>query len=95
MQKAFSLGQQVQPSVRSRVERIVKNCKVWLSATNTVGSSVMEERVTNRQMAGATMIPVALVLLLASTQTLVLALPGIALMLGGSRMIQAEEGGAK
>ena len=54
----------------------------------------MEERVTNRQMAGATMIPVALVLLLASTQTLVLTLPGIALMAGGSRMIQAEKGGA-
>ena len=86
---------QVQPSVLSSAERIVKNSKVWLDATNEVGSSVMEERVTNRQMAGAAMIPVALVLLLASTQTLVLALPGIALMVGGSRMIQAEEGGEK
>ena len=94
MQKAFSLGQQVQPSVLSSAERIVKNLKVWLDATNEVGSSVMEERVTNRQMAGAAMIPLALVLLLASTQTLVLALPGIALMAGGSRMIQAEKGGA-
>ncbi|MCR4612704.1 MAG: hypothetical protein K5778_01745 [Bacteroidaceae bacterium] len=94
MQNAMQLGQQVRPSVLSSAERIVKNLKVWLSSTNKVGSSVMEECVTNRQMAGATMIPVALVLLLASTQTLVLALPGIALMAGGSRMIQAEKGGA-
>ena len=94
MKQTVSLGQ-VRPSVLSRAEKIVKNCKAWLSATNEVGPSVMEERVTNRQMAGAAMIPLALVLLMASTQTLVLALPGIALMVGGSRMIQAEEGGEK
>ena len=32
MQQTINLGQVVQPSVLSRVERTVKNCRVWWNA---------------------------------------------------------------
>lgn len=94
MQKAFSLGQQVQPSVLSSAERIVKNLKVWLDSQSSLGTSVMEEATTRRQMVGAALIVLALVLMCLCSVSFFFAPLAALVLLPGSRMIQDEKGGA-
>ena len=49
MQQTIQLGQ-VQPSVLSNVERIVKNCKAWLNAKSETFSALCGEKFTHKEV---------------------------------------------
>lgn len=50
MNQTIRLGQVVQPSMLSRVESIVKNCKEWLSARSKTFSALCGEDFTHKEV---------------------------------------------
>ena len=49
MQETIQIGQ-VQPSMLSNVESIVKNCKMWLGAKSKTFSALCGEDVTHKEV---------------------------------------------